>query len=194
VDGVERCKPLGLVRCRLLQDLRLIHRGDSVVHVVAAAIGHNPTDRGKHGTKRSSLSEGHGLPLAVVVARANVHDLKLATPTLHAIVVERPAPTDPQPQHLCLDAGNDYDLPRFAAEQRGYAAYIRPRGEDRANARSTDPLKRPRRWVVERLHSWLNRSRRLLVRWEKLEHTYEVFLHLACALCCFQQCDRLRAA
>src|SRR5262249_2464308 len=31
-------------------------------------IGHNPTDRGKHGTKRSTPSEGHGLPLAVVVA------------------------------------------------------------------------------------------------------------------------------
>jgi putative transposase len=46
---------------------------------------------------------------------------------------------------------------------------------------------------VERLHSWLNRSRRLLVRWEKLAHTYQAFLHLACALVCFQQCDRYRA-
>jgi hypothetical protein len=24
---------------------------------------------------------------------------------------------------------------------------------------TADPLKRPQRWVVERLHSWLNRSR-----------------------------------
>ncbi len=55
--------------------------------------GHNPTDRGKHGTKRSTLSEGHGLPVAVVVAGANVHDLKLAAPTLDALVVERPMPT-----------------------------------------------------------------------------------------------------
>jgi putative transposase len=159
-----------------------------------AATGANPTDRGKRGTKRSTLSEGHGLPMAIVVAGANVPDMKLAAPTLDALVVERPKPTAEQPQHLCLDAGYDYDLPRFAAEQRGYTAHIRPRGEDRANAGSTDPLKKPRRWVVERLHSWLNRSRRLLVRWEKLEHTYEAFLHLACALLCFQQCDRLRAA
>ena len=56
----------------------------------AEGIGHNPTDRGKHGTKRSTLSDGHGLPLAVVVAGANVHDLKLAAPTLDAVVVERP--------------------------------------------------------------------------------------------------------
>jgi putative transposase len=155
-------------------------------------IGHNPTDRGKHGTKRSMLSEGHGLPLALVVPGANVPDMKLAAPTLDAVVVARPQPTGEQPQHLCLDAGYDYDLPRYAAERRHHVAHVRPCSHDRANARSTDPLKRPRRWVVERLHSWLNRSRRLLVRWEKLERTYHVFVHLACALLCFQQCDRYR--
>jgi putative transposase len=35
--------------------------------------------------------------------------------------------------------------------------------------------------VVERTHSWLNRSRRLLVRWEKKTQNYLAFLHLACA-------------
>lgn len=156
--------------------------------------GHNPTDRGKYGTKRSTLSEGHGLPIAVKVAGANIHDMKLTADTLDAVVVERPAPTLEQPQHLCLDAGYDYDLPRYAAEHRGYTPHIRPRGQERLHAQSTDPAKKPRRWVVERLHSWLNRSRRLLVRWEKLARTYEAFLHLACALLCFQQCDRSRAA
>jgi putative transposase len=160
----------------------------------AEGIGHNPTDRGKHGTKRSTLSEGHGLPLAVVVAGANVHDVKLAAPTLDAIVVARPAPSGKQPQHLCVDAGYASALPRFAADQRGYCIHIRSRREERQHIGTSDPLKRPRRWVVERLHSWLNRSRRLLVRWEKLARTYLAFLQLACALCCFQQCDRLRAA
>lgn len=156
-------------------------------------IGRNPTDRGKHGTKRSTLSEGHGLPLAVVVAGANVHDVKLAAPTLDAVVVERPAPSGEQPQHLCVDAGYASDLSRFAAEQRGYSIHVRSRREEHPYAGTYDPLKRPRRWVVEHLHSWLNRSRRLLVRWEKLVHTYHAFLHLACALVCFQQCDRYRA-
>jgi transposase len=83
----------------------------------AEGIGPNPTDRGKHGTKRSTLSEGHGLPLAVVVAGANVPDMKLAAPTLDALVLARPEPTAERPQHLCLclDKGYDYDLPRFAA-------------------------------------------------------------------------------
>jgi len=157
-----------------------------------AATGPTPTDRGKSGTKRSLLSDGHGVPVALVIDGANVPDLKLAAPTLDALAVERPS--DGRPQHLCLDAGYDYDRCRYAAERRGYVAHIRPRGADRAIAGSPDPLKRPRRWVVERLHSWLNRSRRLLVRWEQLERTYEAFLHLAGALLGFQQCDRVRAA
>lgn len=161
--------------------------------------GHNPTDRGKYGTKRSTLSEGHGLPVAVVVAGANVHDMKLAAPTQEALVLEalgvaRPNPSMEQPQHLCLDAGYDYDLPRFAAERCGYITHIRPRGDERAHAGSTDPQKRTRRWVVERLHRWLRRSRRLLIRWAKLARTYCAFVQLACALHCFQQCDRYRAA
>ena len=40
----------------------------------------------------------------------------------------------------------------------------------------------PRRWVVERTHSWFHRSRRLLVRWEKKEANFLAFIHLACAL------------
>lgn len=65
-----------------------------------------------------------------------------------------------------------------------------PEAETSSNLES---IKQPRRWVVERLHSWINRSRRLLVRWEKLDFTYQAFLHLACALICFQHCDRLRS-
>jgi putative transposase len=41
---------------------------------------------------------------------------------------------------------------------------------------------RARRWVVERTHSWLNRFRRILVRWEKKAENYIALLHFACAL------------
>src|SRR5205823_3861996 len=85
--------------------------------------------------------------------------------------------------------------PRSDREMLGAILYmLRTRGEERLDAASRDPLKRPRRWVVERLHSWLNRSRRLLVRWEKLARTYTAFVHRACALLCFQQCDRIKTA
>lgn len=154
------------------------------------ATGPNPTDRAKRGTKRSQLCEGHGLPLAVTVDGANVHDTRLVAPTLDAIVIARPEPSEETPQHLCLDAAYLGERTQEVIDQHQYIAHIRPIGEDRAQARSSDPTKKPRRWVVERLHSWLNRSRRLLVRWEKYPQTYEAFLHLACALLCFRQCDR----
>jgi putative transposase len=163
----------------------------------AEGIGRNPTDRGKHGTKRSTLSEGHGLPLAVAIAGANRTDMKLLARTLDALVMARPTPTAEAPQGVCLDKAYDYDTIRDQLDARGYTPHIRPIGEDTVFARNldpADPAKTPRRWVVERLHSWLNRSRRLLVRWEKLLCSYRGFVHLACALLCFQQCDRYRAS
>ena len=45
----------------------------------------------------------------------------------------------------------------------------------------TLPGYRARRWVVERSHSWLNRFRRLLIRWEKRLDNYLAMLHFACA-------------
>jgi len=39
--------------------------------------GPNPTDRAKSGTKRSLLTDAHGIPLSIVVAGANRHDMKL---------------------------------------------------------------------------------------------------------------------
>ena len=48
-------------------------------------IGPNPTDRGKTGTKRGLLTDGRGVPLAVVVAGANQNDFKLVGKTLKAL-------------------------------------------------------------------------------------------------------------
>ncbi|MBI4712924.1 MAG: transposase, partial [Planctomycetes bacterium] len=38
------------------------------------------------------------------------------------------------------------------------------------------------RWVVERTHSWLNRFRRILIRWEKKAENYIGLLHFVCGL------------
>ncbi|MFZ0325859.1 MAG: transposase, partial [Nitrososphaeraceae archaeon] len=43
------------------------------------------------------------------------------------------------------------------------------------------PKYRARRWVVERTHSWMNRFRRLLIRWEKKVENHIATLHFACA-------------
>jgi putative transposase len=56
------------------------------------------------GTKRSVLVEGHGLPIAVVIAGANVRDVRLLEKTLDNLVIFRPSPEE-KAQNLCLDAG-----------------------------------------------------------------------------------------
>ena len=145
-----------------------------------AATGPNPTDRAKRGVKRSTLTDGAGIPLAVAVDGANRNDMKLVAVTLDGIVIARPAPTDEAPQHLCLDAGYDYDAVRREVAERGYTPHIRSRGEERAEP-ARHPGAKARRWVVERTHNWLNCSRRLLVRWEKKVENYLAFIHLACA-------------
>ncbi|MCG3158746.1 MAG: IS5 family transposase ISPaen3 [bacterium] len=142
--------------------------------------GPNPTDRAKQGTKRHLLTEGHGIPLAVVVTGANRNDFKETRAVLNQIVIARPEPTRRKKQHLCLDKGYDYREVDEIARAFGYTAHTRKRGEKSYASRSI-PKYRSRRWVVERTHSWMNRFRRILIRWEKKTVNYEAFLHLTCA-------------
>ena len=73
-----------------------------------------------------------------------------------------------------------YDDVRELIFDWGYTAHIKSRGQEREACRKL-PGYRARRWVVERTHSWMNRFRRLLIRWEKKAKNYLAFLHLACA-------------
>jgi putative transposase len=73
----------------------------------------------------------------------------------------------------------------------GFTAHIKARGEE-ASEKATIPGYRARRWVVERTHSWMNRFRRLLIRWEKKTRNYEAFLHLACAFISYRAAGLLR--
>ncbi len=41
--------------------------------------GPNPTDRGKSGVKRSVLTQGHGIPISMVIDGANRHDMRIGT-------------------------------------------------------------------------------------------------------------------
>ena len=147
--------------------------------------GPNPTDRGKDGVKRSLLTEGHGVPIGLAVASANRNDMKLVCATIESIVAERPEPTPEQPQGMCLDKGYDYQEVRDILAEFGFTAHIRARGEE-AKAIKREAGFRARRWVVERTHSWMNRFRRILIRWEKKPENYIAFLHFACALFAFR--------
>ncbi|MCI0477042.1 MAG: IS5 family transposase [Anaerolineales bacterium] len=149
-----------------------------------AATGPNPTDRAKTGTKRCLLTDGRGVPLALQVVGANRPDMKVTEATLANHAIDRPKPTARKPQHLCLDAGFDYDEIRQIVEAYGYVAHIRSR-TDEAESKRKIPGYRARRWVVERTHSWMNRFRRILIRWEKKVENYLAMLEFACAYIAF---------
>jgi len=88
--------------------------------------------------------------------------------------------------NLCLDKGYDYDGPRQIAYDDNLTAHIRCRGEE-SKTLPDHPNYKPRRWVVERVHSWINRFRRLLIRWEKKPQNYEAMLQFACGIIAWEQ-------
>jgi transposase len=98
-------------------------------------------------------------------------------------------------ENRCLDRGFDYNACRQAAQARGSTVHIP------AKASTAQPLpapgdperQPPRRWVVEVTHSWLNRFRRLLVRWEQDAANYLGFVHLAACLIIYRKLRHVRS-
>ena len=118
--------------------------------------GRSPVDRGKQGMKRSVASDGGGLPLNLVAARANDHDSPLLEPTLAGICDM----IGPLPQYrdlhgnddfptVHLDRGYDSGKTRALLKILGFEADIAVKGQPA-------PIQAGQRWPVERLHSWLN--------------------------------------
>ena len=154
---------------------------------VGKKTGPNPTDRGKLGVKRSILVDGGGVVLGLAVEGANRHDSKLLQKTLHNVVVSYPPLNQSEAKiHLCLDKGYDYPEVRRCLQEMGFVPHIRARGEESKPCPNL-PGYQPSRWVVERTHSWLNRYRRILVRWEKKAENYTALLHFVFGIIAFRQ-------
>ena len=116
------------------------------------------------------------MPIGLAITAANTPDKAALAELLDARVVRPPAFTE---QHLCLDKGYDYADADEAVWRRRFVAHIRRRGEERRRCRRGE---RARRWVVERTHSWFNRHRKLLIRWEKKPQNYLALVQFAAAL------------
>lgn len=145
------------------------------------AVGPNPTDCGKPGSKHHLLTDRNGVPLAVVLTAANVHDSRIFEELVDAAgPVKRPGKGRPRRRPEKLHADKAYDFPRCRAvlRRRGIKSRIARRGKD-----TSERLGRYR-WVVERTLAWLARYRRLSVRYERRANIHEAFLHLGCALVC----------
>jgi len=147
--------------------------------------GHNPTDRGKSGSKYHLVVDGNGIPLAVGLSAANAHDATQLLPLVDAIPPilgprGRPGRPRKRPGKLHADKAYDSASLRRALRARGVVPRIARRGID-----SSERLGR-HRWVVERSLSWLLGCRRLGVRYERRADLLQGLLHLACSLICLR--------
>jgi transposase len=132
----------------------------------------------------------------VVISGANRTDMKKLEDLLDASFAPYPD-HDPTPpvRHLVLDRGYDYDACRRTAQDHHLIPHIPPK------ASAAQPLPPPghpdrhppRRWVVEVAHSWFNRFRRLLIRWEKRPDTYLALLQFAATLIIYRKLRHARS-
>lgn len=145
------------------------------------ATGKSPVDRGKLGTKRHLLTDQRGAPIGLEVTGANRHDSRAAGATLESMPIKRPAADTAGGQHLTADKGYDYPAVRRTLKRRGLVAHI-PQRDGQPPQQRGQRRHKAKRWVVERTHGWVNRYRRLLVRWEKKEANYVALVHFAFAI------------
>ena len=128
------------------------------------------------------------MPVGLAVEGANRHDKKLVEATLESIPVDRPEPTDGGARRGCAWTRATTTTTRGSwSREFGFTAHVRARGEE-AKALKREAGYKARRWVVERTHSWMNRFRRILIRWEKKVENYFGMLHLVCAWITYRCC------
>jgi len=124
--------------------------------------------------------------LSIIVTAANVNDCKQLDDVLATIVVKRKPPPHRRNKHLCADAGYRGAEHLRTIKYHGYIPHVVGRRTE-AELKRRDPTRKARRWVVEVCHSWFNRFRKLLVRYEKLERSFVALNHLAAAIIAFRK-------
>jgi transposase len=129
------------------------------------------------------VTDGNGLPLAVLLDSAQKSEIKLAQETLSLVWVPKKGPGRPKtrPRDLVADRGDDSRSFCLHLWHRG----IRPciperRGKRPRPGKKADTSDYRLRWKVERTFAWLGNFRRLLVRHERYISVYQGFFNLTC--------------
>ncbi len=169
------------------QGLRLATQAADCSHIKAPLgkekTGKSPVDRRKLGTKRSIIVEENGLVVGCALGPGNRHDSQLFEASIRTI------PTFlRQPQYKEMHLDSAYDSTKIQVMLFNY--YYVPR-INKNNRRANKPIKLIRnerkRWIVESTHSWMNRFRRLLIRFEKRANNYLAFMQLSFAIMTFNK-------
>ena len=137
---------------------------------------HVDSDRGIDGNKKIKGRKEHiivdtlGLPLAVAIHEANLHDSKGAPQ-----VIEKLAYKFPRLVKILADGGYKGKLADWVKKKFGWVLDVVLRPDE-------CPTKfqvLPKRWIVERSFSWLENFRRLTIDYEFLAETAEAMVQIA---------------
>jgi transposase len=131
--------------------------------------GRSPVDRGTQGLKRSTVTDGAGVPLHLVSAPANRHDSPLLGPTLAGLGRLGPLP-DGVTAHL--DRAYDTAPCRALLDELGFQGEIARKGVPA-------PIQAGPRWVVERTQAWMHGYGKLRRCTERDGAVVDLYLFLA---------------
>lgn len=145
--------------------------------------GPNPTDRRRPGSKHHILTDAQGIPLSVILTKANRNDVTQLLPLVQAIppIAGKPGRPQRKPDLVQADRGYDSNPHRAALKARGIQSQIARRRTQHGSGLGKT------RWVVERTIAWLHWFRRLRIRYERLPRIHEAFLKIGCSLICWRQ-------
>lgn len=126
--------------------------------------------------------DAQGIPLTVVITAANVTDSTVFEAVLESLapIHQRRGRPRRWPAKMHGDRGYDARHCRAFLAQHHIACRLA-----RKHVESGTRLGR-HRWVIERTMAWLNRFRRLAVRYERRLDIHQAFVSLACALICWR--------
>jgi transposase len=150
-------------------------------------IGYDGNKRVK-GSKISAITESHGLPVAIFIAAANIHDSKLYMPTILGLKIKLPVGRPiTRPKLINADKAYDSEEIRNYNRDRGIISNIPVNKRNRRNPKIGRPFRLNKeeyagRSVIERFFSWIEAFRKIYPRYERLEQSYLGLVMLACSL------------
>jgi transposase len=138
------------------------------------------------GVKVSSLVDCRGVPMALVFAPGNIHDLPLAFNTIDALPTEIHLL---ETKALLADRAYDSFPFRLYLKDLGIAPNIVKRAKTGVKPFSRDHYEfdeglAKKRFVVERPHAWLKSNRRLRLRYDYTFLSFQAFVFLAAIVLC----------
>jgi transposase len=145
--------------------------------------GPSPVDRAKTGSKHHVITDGAGIPLAILLTGGNRHDITQLLELIDAIPPVRGRRGRPKrrPDAVYADRAYDSDPHRAALEDLGITPYLARKRTEHGSGLGVH------RWVVEQTVALLHWFRRLRIRWEIRDDIHEAFMSIACSIICYRR-------